>query len=150
MVVVPSGRLSIVYSNVPTNITGRWKAAGWNQTSIQHCLAADCTRICTLGQLYNVVVFIAAEISNNWYTKRLSPKLLRGSASHKKVRPWHHRIPSVSRRGSVYNTYMRRADGGLINNMIHVEGSSINSARVPHTWWSPPHPRSAGLQVRSG
>ena len=85
-----------------------------------------------MGQFYNVVVFIAAEISNNWYTKRLSPKLLRGSASHKKVRP----IPSVSRRGSVYNTYMRRADGGLINNMIHVEGSSINRPQITKNLFS--------------
>ena len=54
--------------------------------------------------------------SKNWYTKRLSPKILCGLASHKKVGPWlYHICPSVgnSTSGSIYNTYMRRADGEL-------------------------------------
>ena len=57
----------------PDECHGRWKAFRMNQTSTQSCLDADCTQIRTLGQFYNAVVFMAAQPSKNWYTRRLSP-----------------------------------------------------------------------------
>ena len=42
------------------------------------------TRIRTLGQHYNVVVFMAAQSSKNWYTKNSPQKFLHGPASQKK------------------------------------------------------------------
>ena len=49
----------------PDECHGRVEGFGVNQTSTQSFLAADCTRIRTLGQFYNAVVFMAAQPSKD-------------------------------------------------------------------------------------